>query len=511
MKQQTTKRTRIAVLALVAIALVAPSLAFSAGRAERTSGTSTAPSTTATAPASNPQALAEAAKNLETIQLSFREVAKKVLPVVVEIDVTEVVSQSQSQSQSPFDWFFNQTPGNNRGGDQQFRRSGLGSGIIVQKAGDTYYVLTNNHVVDSATDVTVKLADQQVFKAKVVGKDSKKDLAVVSFSASGNLTVADLGDSDVLQVGDLVLAVGNPLGFENTVTMGIVSALGRTGPSGTSQNTDYIQTDASINQGNSGGALVNVYGEVIGINSWIAAPTGGSVGLGFAIPINNAKKTINDLITKKKVEYGFLGVQPTDPTVDSYPGVAKDLKIENVKGALVVNVYKGQPGEKAGILPGDYITKVNGVDIANTSKLIQVVGDLLADKAYDFELIRYGEKTKLSIKLAVRPEDGSEATSYKNLWPGMTVVHINDQLRQQDSNVPKGIDGVAVGYVAADTADNQSPAAIAGFRPYDVISQINGKDIKTVMDYYKAINDKTKSVSFKINRNGTDVTIGLTK
>ena len=502
----------IAKIALLALLAAVPSLVFSMGRGERNSGPDAGQAGGTQATASKPQALAEATKNLASIQYSFREVAKKVLPVVVEVDVTEQMSKS-SQVQNPFDWFFNQPPGNNRGGKPPIRQ-GLGSGIIVRKTGSTYYVLTNNHVVDGATDISVKLDSQQVFKAKVVGTpDPRKDLAIVSFSSGADLAVADLGDSGELQVGDLVLAVGNPYGFENTVTMGIVSAVGRSSPStDVATNTDYIQTDAAINQGNSGGALVNIKGEVVGINTWIAAPTGGSIGLGFAIPINNAKKAIEDFINKGKVEYGYLGVQPADPSSDPYPGVAKDLKVENVKGAMVVNVYKNSPADRAGLLPGDYITRVNGQDIANTNKLIQVVGDLLAGRTYDFELVRYGDRTKLSIKLASRPEEGSDATSYKNLWTGMSVVHVNDQVRQQDPNVPKGVDGVMIGYVAADTPDNQSPAAIAGLRPYDVIQQVNGKDVHTVMDFYRALNDKSKKdVSFKITRAGTDVTIGLTR
>jgi len=424
MKQHSMKLVMIVVLALL---VAAPSLMFASGRAEKTTGQSVAQASAA--PAGDTTAMAEATKNLATIQYSFREVAQKVLPVVVEVDVTEK-SQSNQQAVNPFDWFFNQQPGNNRSSPPRIQQ-GLGSGIIVQKSGTTYYVLTNNHVVDSATTISVQLYDQTKFdKVKVVGTDSRRDLAVISFTSTENLPVADLGDSGELQVGDLVLAVGNPFGFENTVTMGIVSALGRSSPSSdVAMNTDYIQTDAAINQGNSGGALVNIKGEVVGINTWIAAPTGGSIGLGFAIPINNAKKAISDFINKGKVEYGWLGVQITDPASD--PGVAKDLKIENVKGAMLLNVYKGQPSEKAGLLPGDFITNVNGQDIANSNKLTQVVGDLLADKAYDFQLIRNGEKMKLSIKLAVRPDENSDALSYKNLWPGLRVVHINEQVRQR--------------------------------------------------------------------------------
>jgi len=499
--------------AAVAILAVAPVLTWSAGKGEKAGGSDSSQGVSGERQPVNPQALAEATKNLATIQYSFREVAKKVLPVVVEVDVTEQAGNQQTVN--PFDWFFNQQPGN-KGGQPRIQQ-GLGSGIIVKRSGDTYYVLTNNHVVGTASTITVKLQDQTTFsKVKLVGKDTRRDLAVISFTSSAELPVADLGDSGELQVGDLVLAVGNPFGFENTVTMGIVSAVGRSSPStDVASNTDYIQTDAAINQGNSGGALVNIKGEVIGINTWIAAPTGGSIGLGFAVPINNARKAINDFINKGKVEYGWLGVQIADPNSETYPGVGKDLRVDAARGAMLLNVYRGQPSERAGLLPGDYITRVNGQDIANANKLTQVVGDLLADKPYDFELIRYGERVKLTIRLAVRPDEGSDALSYKNLWPGLTVVHVNDQVRQQsgDSSIPRGVDGVMIGYVAAgSTPDDQSPAAVAGFRPYDIITQLNGRDVHTIMDFYRALNDKSKrDVSFKIIRQGTDVTIGLTR
>ncbi len=510
----THRNIKVVLAAVLTLLVAAPLLTFSAGRAERTSGQGSPQPSSNVVPASNPQALAEATRNLATIQYSFREVALKVLPVVVEVDVTEQAGNQQTVN--PFDWFFNQPPGNNRGGQPRIQQ-GLGSGILVKRSGDTYYVLTNNHVVGTASSITVKLQDQTTFnKVKVVGKDARRDLAVISFTSNAALPVADLGDSAALQVGDLVLAVGNPFGFENTVTMGIVSALGRSSPSSdVATNTDYIQTDAAINQGNSGGALVNIKGEVIGINTWIAAPTGGSIGLGFAVPINNAKKAINDFINKGKVEYGWLGVQIADPNADTYPGVGKDLRVDNAKGAMILNVYRGQPSERAGLMPGDYITRVNGQDIANANKLTQVVGDLLADRPYDFELIRNGERVKLTIRLAMRPDEGSDSLSYKNLWPGLTVVHVNDQVRQQsgDTSIPRGVDGVMIGYVAAgNTPDDQSPAAVAGLRPYDVITQINGRDIRSVMDFYKAMNDRSRrDVTFKITRQGTDVTIGLTR
>jgi len=500
------------IIAVLVLAMAAPTFLIAYGRAEKTADPAVAQSVSATTV--DTQALAEATKNLAAIQLSFREVTKKVLPVVVEVDVKE---QSQTgQATSPFDFFFNQNPGNNNRGVQPRVQQGLGSGIIVQKSGDTYYVLTNNHVVDSASSITVKLMGGTTYKARSVGTDSRKDLAVISFTSKDDLAVADLGDSGELEVGDLVLAIGNPFGFENTVTMGIVSALGRTGPSSSvASNTDYIQTDASINQGNSGGALVNIKGEVIGINTWIAAPTGGSIGLGFAIPINNAKKAISDFINKGKVEYGWLGVSVQDPTNDTVPGVAKDLKVDATKGALVVNVYKGSPADKAGMLPGDYVTRVNGQDVQNMNKLIQVVGDLLAGRTYEFDIVRYGDRLKVSVKLGVRPADNSDALSAKTLWPGLIVVHVNEGVRQLaaqagDNTIPEGVDGIMVASLVSSGQQDQSPSAIAGLRVTDVITQMNGMNIRTAMDFYRALNDKSKNgLVIKVNRQGTDVTVTL--
>ncbi len=318
--------------------------------------------------------------SLESLQNTFRNVAKKILPSVVEINVTETITQQAPQLNLPFDFpfpFFNQQ-GN--GGKQTFQQSALGSGIIVRRSGDLYYVLTNNHVVKDASNISVRLYDQKVYKAKVVGADPRKDIALVSFTSRDPLQVADVGDSNSLQVGDIVLAVGNPLGFESTVTMGIVSALGRHGPAA---YTDYIQTDAAINQGNSGGALVNIKGQVVGINTWIAAPSGGNVGLGFAIPIDNAVPAIGQFITRGHVEYGWLGAQIADiQNSATYPGFASDLKVQGVDGALMLNVYKSSPAARAGLLPGDYITKVDGATVLSADDLTQKVGSLDPGKSY---------------------------------------------------------------------------------------------------------------------------------
>ncbi|NOY09812.1 MAG: Do family serine endopeptidase [Spirochaetes bacterium] len=438
---------------------------------------------------------------LKSIQYSFNRVAEKVLPVVVEIDVEEVVKQSIPEGNWPWDFFFGSPPSGSRPKEKEFKKYGLGSGLIVNRIGNKVYVLTNNHVVGDAEKIKIKLYDQRQFKAKLVGKDSRKDIALVVFETKEKIPIAELGDSDNLKVGDWVLAVGNPLGFESTVTAGIVSALGRRGgPAG--NINDFIQTDAAINQGNSGGALVNIDGKVVGMNTWITSPTGGSIGLGFAIPINNAKKAIQDFIKKGKVEYGWLGVNIGDPV----PEVVKDLKVENKKGALVYDVFKGSPAYKGGLLPGDYITKVNNTQINNSNYLVLLVGDLPPGKLAKFTLIRTGRTVHLSIRIDIRKEEKKLIALKKNLWPGFSVVRVTDDIRER-LKLPGKIGGLIIAKV-----ESGSPAATAGLKQLDIIKSINDKDIRDVMDFYKTLNNKSdKELSFKVVRKGSEVLIGLVR
>jgi serine protease Do len=456
---------------------------------------------------------AQAATTLGSFQASLRDISQKIRPAVVEINVTEIITQQGGpQFFSPFDFGNGQGngpgggQGNGQGSPRTFRQSGLGSGIIVKRAGDTVYVLTNNHVVDNASDISVRLTDQRVFKAAVVGTDPRKDVALVSFTTKESVAVAALGDSNSLQVGDLVLAVGNPLGFESTVTMGMVSALGRRGPQGqASSYTDYIQTDASINQGNSGGALVNIDGQVVGMNTWIAAPSGGSVGLGFAIPINNAKSAIDQFIAKGRVQYGWLGALIGDiQDAATYPQLASDMKVQGMKGAFVLDLYKGSPADKAGLKPGDYVTSVGSTPVTDANQLTQVIGSLEAGRTSSLTVIRFGEQKNLSVTIGERDAKDQVAQG-KNLWPGMTVVNIDDQIRQEAS-IPQNVRGVVVGSLV----NQDTPAAVAGFRPGDVITAVNGKSVRNMLDFYRALNDGSgRNASFQIVRDGTEVTIGM--
>jgi serine protease Do len=326
------------------------------------------------------------------------------------------------------------------------------------------------------------------------------------FETREEVPVASLGNSDALQVGDLVLAVGNPFGFESTITMGIVSALGRQADSVSSvaSLTDYIQTDASINPGNSGGALVNLRGEVIGINTWIASRTGSSAGLGFAVPINTAKKTVDEILTKGRVEYGWLGVQIVDVDPQRFPDYREDFKLGETGGSFVVNIFKGSPAYKAGILPGDYITDIGGRTVKNTSELTRIVGNLPPGENYQVSVIREGKAQDFDILLAIRAEDKEIAAQSENLWPGMYIASMSPELREQLS-IPGDLKGVLVTVV-----QEESPAATAGFRQGDVVQEIEGRTISSAFDFYQALNDASgRTMAVKVFRQNDEVDLEM--
>jgi serine protease Do len=437
---------------------------------------------------------------LEMIQESFREIAQKVLPVAVEIDIVDVVKQPYPHYQSPFDFFFGPRQGPQE--EREFRRRGLGSGVIVQRSGSTVYVLTNNHVVGEAEEIVVTLHDKRQFTAKMVGKDPRKDLALVEFETDEDIPVAELGDSDMVQVGDLVFAVGNPLGFQSSITSGIVSAVGRKPVAGTAIAgfTDYIQTDAAINRGNSGGPLFNIRGEVIGINTWISSPDGGNIGLGFTIPINNAKQAIGDFISKGSVDYGWLGINIGDPS----PEMREDLKIEEINGAFVSDVFRKSPADRAGILPGDFITHINGEKIEDSASLLFTVSNLPIGKPADFRLFRYGKPLEVQVKISARDDEEKIQEQRKELWPGMSIVKITEDIQKQ-LNLSKRMGELIIG----DVSQN-SPAGLAGFRPGDIIRQINGEPVRSMMEFYRTINEsESDELMFRIFRQDSEVLVGL--
>jgi serine protease Do len=444
-------------------------------------------------------------KTLESIQYSFRQVAQKALPVVVEVNVVEVIKQDLPHFNSPWDFFFGPSPLDRSPQEREYRRPGLGSGVIVQGGSGKIYVVTNNHVVGSADEISVRLYDSREYEAKIVGKDPRTDLALVVFETSEEIPVAELGDSDKLEVGDWALAVGNPFGFESTVTAGIVSALGRRPETATqvASFTDYIQTDAAINPGNSGGALLNIRGEVVGINTWIASQSGGSVGLGFAIPINNVKKAISDFISEGKVVYGWLGVQIVDASTQQYPDYIQSMGLKDRGGALVLNLFKGSPAEKGGLLPGDVIVEIGDTKISGSDQLTRIIGNISPGEKIDFTFVRYSEEQRATVKLVAR-EDEETVQSNTNIWPGMLAVPLSDEARNQ-LNLPRNLRGVVIGGVVEG-----SPASFASLRQGDVITAIGREKVSGMMDFYRALNQSTeREILFRIQREGKEIILGI--
>lgn len=434
----------------------------------------------------------ESVSFLEKLQAANRELAASVLPSVVTIDVVETRKVRDPFQNLPF-FFFGRPDGEkseDSDGLREYKAEGMGSGVIVKRNGKTYYALTNQHVVGSASDISVMLYDGREFKAKLIGSDTRKDIALVSFESAEELPIAKLGDSDSVQVGDITFAIGSPMGYVSSVTRGMVSAVGRQGGPNKSNINDFIQTDAAINQGNSGGPLVNIYGEVIGINTWIASSSGGSQGLGFSIPVNNVKKAIDDFINKGKLQYGWLGVQLTHAEKD----FLEELSIKNKNGALVTQLFLGSPADKAGIEPGDFIIALNGKDVKSVEQLIRDVGDLLTGENAVFKVIKNKKETDLNVKITSREEETVNDSS--KLWPGFSPMPITEQIENQ-LKLNKGQKGVLVARV-----ETKSPAVIMGLKTGDIITAVNDKPVSNIGEFYKELSSVSKEVWFDIIREG---------
>jgi Do/DeqQ family serine protease len=500
-KRLYSKKFFIANLVLVGViagfALAYTGFSRAASRTALGSVSALAETPTSSAPADVKAALSQA----EAVQSAFRYVAEKVKPSVVEVRVIE----RQTKQANPLDqlpWRFN-FPDQGNAPDQQdqpdntpFQQEGIGSGIIVRQDGKSVYVLTNYHVAGEASKITIVTGDEKEHDAVLVGKgDARRDIALVKFESSDPVSVATLGDSSNVRVGDWAIAIGSPFGLVSSVTAGIVSAVGRDsgGPDG--NISDFIQTDASINKGNSGGALVNIRGEVIGMNTWIASTTGGSIGLGFSLPINNAKKAISDFIDKGEYQSGWIGIGMS--SLDK--ATASELGADPKKGAFAASVFKDSPADKAGILPGDVVLKVNGQEIKGTEQLSRIVGDLPVGKAAAIEVLRDGKTVSLSATIEKRDE--KVASIDGNYFPGVIVISTkSDDLNKE--KLPKDAKGVYVVNVS-----DKSPGSKVGLKAGDIITQVNEKAISTARDFYRLINDASaKKVSFTVLRDGDTVT-----
>ena len=431
--------------------------------------------------------------------VSFADLAEKLGPTVVNIYTTQVVKSPQGMNQFHDDaeipeffkkfFDFKAPPGHSM--PQEQRRRSLGSGVIQTADG---YILTNNHVVANATEINVRLTNFQEYEAKLIGRDPKTDLALIKINPDKPLPHVTFGDSENLRVGDWVIAIGNPFGFENTVTAGIVSGKGRNVGGGPYEN--FIQTDASINLGNSGGPLFNMNGEMVGINTAIYSRTGGNIGIGFAIPINMTKNIIKQLKEEGKVVRGWLGVMIQHVTDD----LADKFGLDRPKGALVGEVMEGSPADKAGIQPGDVIVEYQGREINRMNLLPMLVAQTEVGTKAEVVVIRNSKRKTLTVDIAKLDEEdvsrrGQMTDEGKEL--GLSVQELTPEIAESLNLEEKT--GVIITNV-----ERNSPAFDAGLRRGDLILEVNKKSISNLNDFSKALGKVKKGdiILMLAKRNG---------
>jgi serine protease Do len=425
-------------------------------------------------------------------QQVFVSLAERLMPATVNISTSTAFKKKMRQvhpfqgderfrdffGDDFFDRFLDQMP------QSEMPSKSLGSGFIIDREG---YIITNNHVIEGADEIKVKLSDKEEFDATIVGRDKKTDIALIKITPPPGLPVVTLGDSDALKVGEWVMAIGNPFGLDQTVTVGIVSAKWR--KLGMGPYEDFIQTDAAINQGNSGGPLFNTRGEVVGVNTAIFSTSGGNIGIGFATPINLAKSVVRQLKEKGRVVRGWLGVIVQTVT----PDLAKSFGLEQKEGALVADIDLKGPAAKAGIKKGDIIIAFNGTPIREMDQLPLLVAQTPVGSKGELTIIRDGKKISKTVEIGELQDDEgaapAEETGSDDL--GMELADMTEALaRRYDIEETAG---VLVTYV-----EPNSPAAEAGVRPGDLINQVNRKDIADVEEYNKIVSAVRKEKKNKL-------------
>jgi serine protease Do len=438
---------------------------------------------------------------MAALTTSFAPIVRNAQPAVVSIVSTKVVKiSSGDEGLAPFfdDPMFRQFfgdrgdgPLDRSGKPREQREQGLGSGVIVSPDG---YILTNNHVIESANKINVYTSDKRELKAHVIGADPKTDIAVVKVEAK-RLPALPFADSSQAQVGDIALAIGNPFGVGQTVTMGIISATGR-GNLGIEDYEDFIQTDAAINPGNSGGALINTSGQLIGINTAIISGAGGNQGVGFAVPSNLARTVMSQLLKNGKVVRGYLGVMIQPVTSE----IATAFNLADTRGALIGEVTPDGPAARAGLAQGDVITELNGVRVDDSRELRLKISQLAPGSTIKLKIIRDGKPREVTITLGEAPNEKETASGKKpegDSLDGLTVENLTPQIARQ-LELPSGASGVVV-----DDVQDGSRADDAGLRRGDVIQQVNRQPVNNVAEFERAMRQAgDKSAVLLVNRSG---------
>ncbi len=438
--------------------------------------------------------MGSSAAQAKTAPDSFADLAQKLLPSVVNISTSQVIEGRRGMELpklppgSPFEDFFKEFFDRNQPEQRSRRGTALGSGFIVDAKG---YIVTNNHVIQEADEITVILHDDTRLKAELVGRDVKTDLAVLKVKPTVKLSAVEFGDSDSARVGDWVMAIGNPFGLGGTVTAGIISARGRDINAG--PYDDFIQTDASINRGNSGGPMFNLKGKLIGINTAIFSPSGGSVGIGFAIPSSTAKPVIRQLIKHGQVLRGWLGVHIQAVTEE----IAETLGLKDATGALVASVIPGGPAEKAKIEAGDVILEFNDQKVTEMRRLPRIVADTEVGKTVEIEVWRNSKKMTLEAIIEELDDSGTEVaakTSGPKAGKESTVDELGLRLSPMTAKVKNkySLDKDAKGVVVTKV-DKNGPAAEKGIRPGDVIVEISQTEVAQPADIAKKVAEAKKA------------------
>ena len=421
---------------------------------------------------------------------SFADLVERVSPAVVTITSETTTTDNDNDADNipaPFRDFFNQF--NNGQRPQQPRRAvSAGSGFIIDRSG---YVVTNNHVVDASKKITVKLPNGRSFVAKLIGTDPATDVALLKISSDKPLPMVDFGDDKKLRVGDWVVAVGNPFGLSNSVTAGIVSSLGRNIES-SQQYTNFIQIDAPINRGNSGGPTFDLRGQVIGMNSMIFSPSGGSVGIGFAIPASLIHEVVDQLKAKGHVTRGYLGVNIQSIT----PEIASSMGLKESKGALVAEVVPGGPASKAGFEQGDIVTAIDGQAVDDSYDLTRRVASVPTGNVATFNISRQGKPMQLKATIAVRPDQQQLASAAQGkdspMGPAASVAGLGLSALTPEAKRNFNIGDKVVAGAVITKVDPDSDAAEKGLQPGDVVLRIGNRAVKTPADFQAGVADAKK-------------------